>query len=114
MKPYRQGHLDGLCGVYALVNAVNKLCGPLNKREAQALFLDILEYLESRGPLAYRCVDGIYIQDIASILKHVVCEYYPILRYKPSHTRPRISLSLYLQSLISAFRSMTLTACVMF
>lgn len=98
-KPYRQGQLDGLCGVYALINAVDVLCGPLNKRQAQALFLDILSFLESRGSLAERCVHGVAIHDIAAILKHVICSRYPIVRSKPFHRCKRVDLALYLQSL---------------
>lgn len=101
MKPYRQGQLDGLCGMYALVNAVDVLCGPLNRRSAQALFYDMLLFLERRGPLAHRCVDGIYLQDIASVLKHIVCSQYPIVRHKPFHNRPRVSMGRYLQTLNS-------------
>lgn len=98
-KPYRQGQLDGLCGVYALINAVNVLCGPLTMRQSQALFRDILLFLESRGPLADRCVDGLYIQQIASVLKHVVCQQYPIIRFKPFHRCPRVGIHRYLQTL---------------
>lgn len=98
-KPYRQGQLDGLCGVYALINAVNLLCGPLNERQARALFLDILSFLESRGPLAKRCVHGIVIHDIAAILKHVICVRYPIIRSKPFHKRPFVARDVYLETL---------------
>lgn len=98
-KPYQQGDLDGLCGVYALVNAVDYLCGPLTKDEAQDLFEQILTYLESRAPLAQRCVEGIMINQIASILKDVICKQYPIQRYRPFHRQPRISKQRYLQTL---------------
>lgn len=98
-KPYRQGQLDGLCGLYALINAVNVLCGPLTTRQARALFLDILSFLESRGPIAERCVHGVAIHDIAAILKHVICARYPIVRRKPFHRCKRVDSALYLQTL---------------
>jgi hypothetical protein len=98
-KPYRQGQLDGLCGVYALVNAVDVLCGPLSKRQARALFQQILTFLEARGPLAERCTNGIVIHDIAAILKHVICPQYPIHRSKPFHCQARIDKQHYLQTL---------------
>ena len=64
-KPYQQGDLDGLCGVYALVNAVDYLCGPLSHRKARQLFQQILTHLEARAPLASRCTHGIVINEIA-------------------------------------------------
>lgn len=98
-KPYRQGQLDGLCGVYAMVNAVDVLCGPISKRHAKALFLDILRFLESRGPLAERCTQGIVIHDMAAILNYVVCQQYPIQRSKPFHHRPHVDKQQYLATL---------------
>src|SRR3954470_21433807 len=34
LNPYRQGRLDGLCGVYALINALRLLCPRLTKTRA--------------------------------------------------------------------------------
>ena len=98
-KPYQQGDLDGLCGVYALVNAVDYLCGPLSKKSARRLFHQILTHLEDKGPLASRCIEGIMINDIASILKTVICPHYPIRRYKPFHRYPRVNQHHYLKTL---------------
>jgi hypothetical protein len=98
-RPYRQGELDGLCGVYALVNAVDYLCGPLSKRKAKKLFSQILTHLESKAPLATRCSSGISINEIGGILKYVICEEYPIRRYKPFHLKPSISHAAYIQTL---------------
>jgi len=98
-KPYRQGDLDGLCGVYALVNAVDYLCGPLSNRKARQLFQQILTHLEARAPLASRCTYGIVINEIAGILKFVICQHYPIQRYKPFHRQPWVNKSRYIQTL---------------
>lgn len=98
-SPYQQGQLDGLCGVYALVNAVDYLCGPLSTKEAQQLFFAILKHLEDKPPLARRCCDGLVINDLAGVLNSVVCKHYPIKRYKPFHRQPGIDKTRYLQSL---------------
>ena len=37
-KPYRQGDLDGLCGVYSVINAVRYLCPELDAESAELLF----------------------------------------------------------------------------
>jgi hypothetical protein len=98
-KPYQQGSLDGLCGVYALVNAVDFLCGPLSSLQARTLFKQILLHLESKGSLAERCTEGIVINELAGILKFVVCKHYPIKRFKPFHQQPGVSQQRYLQTL---------------
>jgi hypothetical protein len=38
LKPWRQGHFDGLCGLYAIVNAVRAVCPDLNATRCEALF----------------------------------------------------------------------------
>ena len=98
-KPYQQGDLDGLCGVYALVNAVDYLCGPLSNRKARQLFQQILKHLETKAPLASRCCHGIVINDIAGILKSVVCQQYPIQRFKPFHRQPWVNKQRYIKIL---------------
>jgi hypothetical protein len=98
-KPYRQGDLDGLCGVYALVNAVDYLCGPLSLPKAKRLFEQILTYIESNSPLAFRCTAGTTINEISSILKYVICNQYPIRRYKPFHLQPVVSKERYIKTL---------------
>jgi hypothetical protein len=98
-KPFQQGQLDGLCGVYAMVNAVSILCGPLTTRQAQALFSKILQFLETRGSLASYCSQGIVLNDIAAILNQVICQQYPITRFKPFHHQPRVDKRQYLQAL---------------
>ena len=39
LQPYRQGRLDGLCGVYALINALRLLCPRLDEDACEAGFL---------------------------------------------------------------------------
>ena len=66
-KPYQQGSLDGLCGIYALVNAVDFLCGPLSSLQARTLFRQILLHIESKGSLADRCTHGFLIKQETNI-----------------------------------------------
>lgn len=97
--PYCQGDLDGLCGVYAAVNAVNYLCGPLERSEAQHLFKAILQHLETKKPLAKRCSDGLTLTEMAGIIRTVLCKSHPIIRYKPFHHKPCTDKAHYLQRL---------------
>ena len=48
-KPYRQGDLDGLCGLYCLVNAVRALCPEMDREAAAALFEHLLQSLRRTG-----------------------------------------------------------------
>jgi hypothetical protein len=98
-KPYRQGTLDSLCGVYALVNAVDYLCGPLTSFQSRKLFRQILLHLDAKGSFVSHCTEGIMINEIASILKYVVCKQYPIKRYKPFHRQPGVNKQHYIETL---------------
>src|SRR3712207_4404911 len=42
LKPYRQGRLDGLCGVYTLINALRLLCPRLDEDDCEAVFCALI------------------------------------------------------------------------
>ena len=42
LKPYRQGQLDGLCGVYALINALRLLCPRLDEDACERAFCALI------------------------------------------------------------------------
>ena len=48
-KPLRQGDLDGLCGVYAIINAVRCVHPRLSKPMADRLFRELLRALAADG-----------------------------------------------------------------
>ena len=43
LKPYRQGQLDGLCGVYALINALRLLCPGLDEDDCERAFCALIQ-----------------------------------------------------------------------
>src|SRR3954454_7366701 len=43
LKPYRQGRLDGLCGVYALINALRLLCPRLDEDACERAFCALIQ-----------------------------------------------------------------------
>lgn len=47
--PLRQGELDGLCGVYAVINAVRLLCPEIDQAIAADLFRTLIRALPKRG-----------------------------------------------------------------
>ena len=42
LQPYRQGRLDGLCGVYALINALRLLCPRLDEDTCERVFCALI------------------------------------------------------------------------
>ncbi len=49
-KPLQQGHLDGLCGVYAIINAIRYVCPRVSKNHAQCLFELLNRALAKQNP----------------------------------------------------------------
>ena len=47
--PYRQGDLDGLCGVYSAVNAIRALCPEIDTDDAGWLFDHLIQQLPKAG-----------------------------------------------------------------
>ena len=54
LTPYRQGRLDGLCGIYALVNALRLLCPRLDEEACEAAFYALIKARtrQTTSPLA--------------------------------------------------------------
>lgn len=55
IKPYRQGRLDGLCGLYAIINALRlllTLVRPLTPSQCERLFRHGVSLIEAEGRLA--------------------------------------------------------------
>src|SRR3954451_18842208 len=54
IRPYRQGRLDGLCGTYALVNALRLLCPRLDEDACEAAFCALIRARarQAASPLA--------------------------------------------------------------
>jgi hypothetical protein len=54
LDPYRQGRLDGLCGVYALINALRLLCPRLDEDACEAAFCALIRARarQAASPLA--------------------------------------------------------------
>jgi hypothetical protein len=50
IRPYLQGELDALCGIYAIINALRALCREIDQRMARALFARLARRLATRHP----------------------------------------------------------------
>jgi hypothetical protein len=72
-KPYEQGALDSLCGIYSIVNAMRVVRG-LSNEDSQELFTQIICYLEENKNLAVTLAQGISITVMGSIFKDIIGE----------------------------------------
>ena len=75
-RPYSQGDLDGLCGVYAIVNAVAHLCPTIKSADSERLFAAILRALRAQsGPRTSFVTAGIELPQVLCLMeiafKHV-------------------------------------------
>ena len=71
LKPYEQGALSSLCGIYSIVNAMRIVRG-LNNDESKELFAQIVYYLEDSKNFAVSLISGISVTVMGSIFKDVI------------------------------------------
>ena len=99
-RPYQQGGLDSLCGVYVLMNAVRYLGPRRHLRHYEVLIENVLTHLNNRkkglSTTARLAGGGTYLQEIASVLKTIICPRYGIRRAKPYHQDPDTTLDHFL------------------
>src|SRR4051794_10832705 len=69
LKPYRQGRLDGLCGVYALINALRLLCPRLDEDACEAVFCALIKARtrQAASPLAV-IADGLSRRELLKLI----------------------------------------------
>ncbi|MFH2066486.1 MAG: hypothetical protein ABIK15_14905 [Pseudomonadota bacterium] len=98
MKPLRQGDLDGLCGIYSIVNALRLVCN-LNNDECFVLFKESLALLEKKKKLSEIIAFGTSIVQLSRVFKEVIDEKYPTKRTKPFHKNKDVPLCEYWNAL---------------
>ncbi|MES0129319.1 hypothetical protein [Mesorhizobium sp. M0029] len=89
--PFRQGELDGLCGIYAVINAIRLALGAranlLRRPVWQDLFVALLESVDLSVGAAHAASNGIDTQPIRYLLKaailHLATEHDLTIRAKP-------------------------------
>lgn len=73
LPPFRQGELDGLCGVYAAINAIRLLLGRNGRRltgeDWQCLFAELLACADESVGAASAAVSGIETRPFRKLLK---------------------------------------------
>ena len=98
--PYAQGELDGLCGVYAIVNAVENTVAGWKKEDANGLFNHLVTRLSGQGRLHTAMADGIGVRELCRLIDHagvyLADEYGLSLKRRIAFNR-RVPLSSYWQ-----------------
>lgn len=69
--PIRQGRLDYLCGLYAMINAI-RLAAPAATLQKQAMFEKGIEYLDDRGWLGSVLTEGMPVRLFTSLARHLL------------------------------------------
>src|SRR3954469_9984368 len=69
IRPYRQGRLDGLCGLYALVNALRLLCPRLDEDDCERVFRALIRARarQTASPLAV-IADGLSRRELLQLI----------------------------------------------
>ncbi len=93
MRPFRQGDMDGLCGVYSVLNAINTLEYKNNREDYQTTFIAVLKQLYQEKQSLQFLIDGLTTQDISRILRDIILSRFDITYRKPFHSKADVSLS---------------------
>lgn len=70
LRPFEQGRLDALCGVYSLINA-DKIVN--RKSDSHELYQNIIEYLDNKKKLKQALIEGTFFR---SDVKPIVNEFF--------------------------------------
>ena len=95
MKPLTQGNLDGLCGVYSILNAL-RIVEKTTLEESANLFLEIFAALETRKKKISRVIeDGMTDRDMGYVYREIIQKHYPVRVFKPFHRKAEVPLGAY-------------------
>lgn len=103
MLPYDQGCLDGLCGIYSIVNATNLIVRNMREKEAIKLFGKCMRHVEKHRSLGKVSTAGIDENDLWSILQKLVLVDYPVNIERPFYRNGKMSVNDYLRELREYF-----------
>ncbi|MDA3971808.1 MAG: hypothetical protein PF442_10705 [Desulfobulbaceae bacterium] len=103
-EPFRQGQLDGLCGIYAVINAL-KLIVRISHNEGSDLLYEAVLTLEKKKPASVYITTGISVVDLSIILRDIICPQYDLIRTKPFHRRAKVSIDEYWDTLTGFLNS---------
>lgn len=92
MAPFQQGDLDGLCGVYSIINALKAIGIRRSVEEWQIILNDIINHLQHNKKSNLFLTDGITTTDISRILRDIIVPKFGIHYHKPFHKNSELPL----------------------
>jgi hypothetical protein len=101
MQAHQQGSLDGLCGLYSLVNAVRLVMNTLDDDQCDSLFAQSLAVLEQKKSLAHFMTNGLSSRDLSLVFKKVIQEELPVQKFMPFHKKSAVPLSIYWDTIMT-------------
>ncbi len=103
LKPYLQGDVDGLCGLYSAVNALRLIEKKLTLDECYEevhIWLTALE--KRRGEIAKVIINGLYLYDLNFVL-NLMAEKFDVTKFRPFYKQANIPFNVYWDTLKSFF-----------
>lgn len=94
MTLFRQGDLDGLCGVYALINAV-EIISPRPEAHVETLMKACIHALYIRNGTPFFFLQGIGLHEMIHLLRMVVRPNFSIRYKRPFARNAGVSLTAY-------------------
>ena len=94
-KPYQQGDLDGLCGIYATINAAKLISNIINTEEWQEIFLKILKLQIKQRKSVLFMVHGLNDSKVGKILQRIISHNLHIKYKRPFKRRKKVGISEY-------------------
>lgn len=98
VKPFRQGDLDSLCGLYSVLNATRLLCPELDYEGSRSLFRQLAETLTAKRVTAFETVAwGIETPTVLALIQSA-----------RAYVRESLDASLRLEPFRSARKTLTI------
>lgn len=94
-KPYQQGDLDGLCGVYATINATKLISVNTSAEKWQEIFLKILKLQIKQRKTVFFMIHGLNEVHVAKIIQRIISPNFDITHTRPFKRRIKVGLSEY-------------------
>lgn len=94
MRAFQQGSLDGMCGVYALINAVN-LVTPRPEEDFELMMKACVHAIHEQTATPYFFVQGIGMHEMIQLFRMVVRPNFPIVYKRPFARNAGVSLNQY-------------------
>ena len=99
-KPWQQGHFDGLCGIYSLINSVHVLARGMNEERCTDLFQFLVEAGGDQFPKAlYDGLDFEPLYDIAEKMRSHLADRVALSLDRPFDSHDVVSADQYLDLL---------------